>query len=72
VVDRGVAIFDEPLLACLRRTFVDGGGGFGHPQGELAALPMWLGGLRVPRGQDNRKVAFLSAALQIRQLQEEI
>jgi hypothetical protein len=65
VVERGVAIFDALLGDSLRRIAVGGRGGcgFGPLQGELAALPMCMGGFGIPRGQDIREIAFLSSAL---------
>jgi hypothetical protein len=66
---QGVEMFDVTLHAALRRIT---GGGFGPLQDEIAALPLCMGGLGIPRGQDIRLVAFLASALQSRKLQEEV
>jgi hypothetical protein len=72
VVAQGVELFDATLHAALRRITVGEGGGFGPLQDEIAALPLCMGGLGVPRGQDIRHVASLVNALQSRGLQEEV
>jgi hypothetical protein len=60
-------VFDVTLHAALRRITVGEGGGFGPLQDEVAALPLCMGGLGVPRGQDIRLVAFLAIVLQSRE-----
>jgi hypothetical protein len=71
-VAQGVDLFDATLHAALRRITVGEWGGFGPLQDEIADLPLCMGGLGVPRGQDIRLVTFLASALQSWGLQEEV